>query len=52
MCSVFSRLKKGISSVLHWSLTGVSLVSQREVNGKLTESQREVDGGKWYFCGG
>ena len=38
MCSVFSRLKKGISSVLHWSLTGVSLVSQREVNGKLTGS--------------
>ena len=34
MCPVFSRLKKGISSVLHWCLTGVSLVSQREVNGK------------------
>ena len=41
MCLVFSRLKKGISSVLHWCLTGVSLVSQREVNG-----------GKWFFCGG
>ena len=39
MCPVFSRLKKGISSVLHWSLTGVSLVSQREVNGKSTGSQ-------------
>ena len=34
MCPVFSRLKKGISSVLHWCLTGVSLVSQREVDGE------------------
>ena len=52
MCSVFSKLKRCISNVLHWCCAGVSLVSQREVNGKLTESQREVDGGKWHFCGG
>lgn len=34
MCSVFSKLKRCISNVLHWCCAGVSLVSQREVNGK------------------
>ena len=52
MCPVFSRLKKGISSVLHWCLTGVSLVSQREVNGKSTSECGEFVTDLYWTCNG